>query len=212
MFNLDHAIAEWRRQMTIAGIKSPRVLDELESHLRDDVERQTKSGTDVQQAFERAVKQIGHATALEAEFKKIGGNKLAREQKWMRIYCTSFPIFYSLIGLYGLQRIEMSFVERTLGFVAVALSFLFIGRAQHYHKFLPVISDKQRRQRIQIASVLSWMICGGVFMNFVLPQLSLTEGQIVVAVLWLMMPVAAISGVVYGLGEAVHRQTATAAG
>jgi hypothetical protein len=55
------------------------------------------------------------------------------------------------------------------------------------------------------------MIGGGVFMNFVLPHLSLTEGQIVVAVLWLMTPVAAISGVVYGLGEAVHRQTATAA-
>ena len=40
MFNLDQSIAAWRQQMVAGGIKSPRVLDELESHLRDDVEEQ----------------------------------------------------------------------------------------------------------------------------------------------------------------------------
>ena len=37
MFNLDQSITEWRRQMLAAGIKTPALLDELESHLRDDV-------------------------------------------------------------------------------------------------------------------------------------------------------------------------------
>jgi hypothetical protein len=37
MFNLDSAIIEWRRKIISAGIKSPDLLDELESHLREDV-------------------------------------------------------------------------------------------------------------------------------------------------------------------------------
>jgi hypothetical protein len=39
MFNLEEAILEWRRQMLIAGITSPIPLDELEIHLRDDLEQ-----------------------------------------------------------------------------------------------------------------------------------------------------------------------------
>ena len=38
MFDLEQAILEWRRQMTAGGIKAPEVLDELESHLHDDVD------------------------------------------------------------------------------------------------------------------------------------------------------------------------------
>src|SRR6267154_3427870 len=52
MFDLDQAIAQWRRQMLAAGIKTPVTLDELESHLRDDVEQQVQSGWEVQPAFE----------------------------------------------------------------------------------------------------------------------------------------------------------------
>jgi hypothetical protein len=51
MFNLDHAISEWRRQMFAGGVKDSAVLDELESHLREDVERQTRSGVDAQKAL-----------------------------------------------------------------------------------------------------------------------------------------------------------------
>jgi len=37
MFDLDQAISEWRRQMAAGGIKLPDALDELESHLREEV-------------------------------------------------------------------------------------------------------------------------------------------------------------------------------
>ena len=43
MFNLNQAIEGWRREMLAAGIKTPVPLDELESHLREDVEHQTKT-------------------------------------------------------------------------------------------------------------------------------------------------------------------------
>jgi len=37
MFNLEPSIAEWRRQMLAAGVKTPVPLEELESHLRDEL-------------------------------------------------------------------------------------------------------------------------------------------------------------------------------
>ncbi|HEY5041998.1 MAG TPA: hypothetical protein VIK53_08340 [Verrucomicrobiae bacterium] len=52
MFNLEQSIADWRQQMLAAGIETPVPLDELEIHLREEIERQMKSGSDKQQAFE----------------------------------------------------------------------------------------------------------------------------------------------------------------
>ena len=71
MFNLKQAIAEWRKQMIAAGIKSPTPLDELEIHLREEIEQQMKSGLNGQQAFENSVQQIGQPGSLKGEFKKI---------------------------------------------------------------------------------------------------------------------------------------------
>ncbi len=70
MFNLEQAISEWRRQMLTAGITSPVPLDELESHLRDEIEQQIKSGINAQQTFENAVTRIGQANVLKSEFNK----------------------------------------------------------------------------------------------------------------------------------------------
>jgi hypothetical protein len=72
MFNLEQAISEWRRQMLAAGIRAPVPLDELEIHLREDVEQQMQSGINAQQAFEIAVAGIGQADALKTEFAKAG--------------------------------------------------------------------------------------------------------------------------------------------
>src|SRR5260221_2589326 len=71
MFNLDEAIAEWRRQMAAGGVKTPALLDELESHLRDEVEQQVLSGSSEERAFEIALQRIGRAEALQTEFNKV---------------------------------------------------------------------------------------------------------------------------------------------
>lgn len=80
MRDLDQSIAEWRRQMMAGGIQSPQVLDELESHLRDDVDEQMRTGTSAPQAFKLAVQRLGQAAALEGEFEKIGETKGAPER------------------------------------------------------------------------------------------------------------------------------------
>jgi hypothetical protein len=62
MFNLDAAITNWRRQMATGGIKSPAVLDELESHLRGEVEQQMRSGLDTQESLSRPNESAGRCS------------------------------------------------------------------------------------------------------------------------------------------------------
>jgi hypothetical protein len=71
MFDLEKAVANWRRQMLAAGIKAPAPLDELEIHLREEIERQMKSGLTEAQAFVFATQQMGEAGLLKNEFQKV---------------------------------------------------------------------------------------------------------------------------------------------
>ena len=69
--NLENKISDWRKQMLAAGIKAPVPLDELEIHLREEIDRQMKSGSNEQRAFETAVQQIGQVRPLKKEFNKV---------------------------------------------------------------------------------------------------------------------------------------------
>ena len=71
MFNLEQAISEWRRQMLSAGVRNPDIVDELESHLREDWARRVQSGESEEQAFEGAVQGVGQASVLKHEFAKL---------------------------------------------------------------------------------------------------------------------------------------------
>jgi hypothetical protein len=71
MFNLEQAIAEWRKQMLAAGIQAPMPLEELEIHLREEIERQMKLDLNKATAFEIAGRKIGDGRQLQNEFTKI---------------------------------------------------------------------------------------------------------------------------------------------
>jgi hypothetical protein len=90
MFNLEQPIAEWRQQMLAAGIKSPVPLEELEIHLREEIERQMKSGLNEQRAFEISAQQIGQPKTLKSEFKKA-------ERTFMK------KIMIILAGIFGVM-------------------------------------------------------------------------------------------------------------
>ena len=126
MFHLEQSIAVWRRQMLAAGIKAPVPLDELESHLRDEIEREMKSGLslDEPEAFSFAIQKIGKADALKTEFTKIDETKHARKRKLMKFFAPALAFLCLLWCSYLLVTIEMSATERISGFVTVVLSVL----------------------------------------------------------------------------------------
>jgi hypothetical protein len=73
MLDLEQAIADWRKQMLAAGIKTPAPLEELEIHLREEIERQIKSGIEEERAFAGAVARVGPADSLKTEFERSRG-------------------------------------------------------------------------------------------------------------------------------------------
>src|SRR6185436_3198347 len=96
MFNLEQSISEWRGQMLSAGVKNPDILDELESHLREDLARRVSSGESDEQAFEGAVQGVGHANLLKHEFAKLSGKKWAWLRKLKGIMAGAFDPALSL--------------------------------------------------------------------------------------------------------------------
>jgi hypothetical protein len=71
MFNLEHAITNWRRQMLAAGLKTPAPLDELEGHLREDIRALVSAGQPEVEAFDLAVSRLGSSKPLQTEFNKL---------------------------------------------------------------------------------------------------------------------------------------------
>src|SRR5688500_11272540 len=74
MFNLEHAIADWRHSMVQAGL-GREVIDELEAHLRDEIDHQQLTVSDPQLAFENAIKLMGDPVEIEEQFKDSADQK-----------------------------------------------------------------------------------------------------------------------------------------
>jgi hypothetical protein len=71
MHNLEKSITEWRKTMMAAPAVSHETLDELENHLRENVEQLVRSGMTEPDAFEHAVAQLGGARMIGSEFRKL---------------------------------------------------------------------------------------------------------------------------------------------
>jgi hypothetical protein len=131
MFDLEQSIADWRRQMQSAGIKSPVPLDELELHLHDEIERQMKSGLKPQPAFEHALQIMGLPRAVRDEFNKLEETQSAREWKRERVM---FPAIAGLVvlfmGIVVLFRLggfsDTTHGQQIAGLAALAAFNLFI--------------------------------------------------------------------------------------
>lgn len=206
MFNLEQSIGLWRRQMLTAGIKSPTPLDELEIHLREEIERQTQAGLSVEEAFKSSVQKIGEGYVLKTEFAKIGGAK--ESNKWKR-----WPaVFISLgivvpLGLYALLKNDMSLAWRLLGFTDIAAIVLFVPGCRFINKSFPVVPNKRIRTVIGLSSGLFGITGMIVFSKFFLPNFELTEGQLTVVVLWTLTLMTAFGAVWAGLEEAARRHS-----
>ena len=111
--------------MLAAGIKSPVPLEELESHLREEIEQEMKSGFNEQKAFEIAIQRIGQTGALKTEFSKIGGTA---DEQLKQFVCTiagvpNHPLSTNMNT--SCQNIEPRWATyfKTLAFVFPAIIF-----------------------------------------------------------------------------------------
>ena len=216
MFDLEQSITEWRRQMLAAGIETPVPLEELEIHLREEIERQIKSGLNEQMAFDISVQQIGKANMLKNEFGKVDGAKESREWKLKQI------IFFAGVGLISAfistcvvfklgTFAETSPAQQISGLLAVAV-MLFLASAGYFgYGLLPIILNRRVRVGVCIFSVMLMAFWWAIFFFVILPRVDLTMDQLVVAILWgFVAPFGALAGFVTGLEKAAQRNSVMA--
>lgn len=209
MFNLEQAIANWRRQMLAAGIKSPVPLEELEIHLRDEIERQMESGLEPQAALVAAMEKIGQIQTLKAEFIKIGGVKKSNRLEQKVVFVLSICVFCGMLPLavYILHKYDMSWGWRLAGLANIGAVALAIVGCRRINALFPVIPDPRKRWAIGISASVPGTAGMVTFMNFILPHFSLTEGQLFVLVVWGLTLMTAGGAVLAGLEEAAAKAT-----
>jgi hypothetical protein len=217
MFDLEKAISDWRQQMLTAGIKSPVPLEELENHLREDVEQLMKSGTNAPLVFETAVQEIGKANMLKTEFEKVDGTKVARTLKQYRavmVACLGAEaLFWATCLLLKIGCLsEITTPQQMSGLAAVAVMILLAGIGLFGHGPVSLswrVRDLICISRGRLLALLGvWFFCyiiEPIGFLFILPKF---DG----GPLWIMLPPAGILfGFIGGLEKATSKETATAA-
>ncbi len=71
MFELEKAIASWRKQMEADPALEPGHIAEIESHLRDKIDDLTARGRTPEEAFEEAVRALGETGLIGSQFFKV---------------------------------------------------------------------------------------------------------------------------------------------
>ena len=211
MFNLEQSIADWRRQMLAAGIKTPVPLEELEIHLREEIERQLKVGMNGSEALHSSIGKIGPAGALKLEFKKNSTPMRTRLVKLTGLACGATAGLFSLWLLYNLLFLhEVNMPSRILGLMAVTLTVL---SWRYGHGFLPNIGNPHARTAIAVACCVAGV---GVIVLFIkiLPHFfdvpagaDLPISQLLVSFLWAWTVMAVLGAVAYGIEDAADKNT-----
>jgi hypothetical protein len=211
MFDLEKAIAEWRRQMLAAGIKTPVPLEELESHLREELERQMQSGLGIEQAFETATRKIGQARALKSEFEK---NDVSIGARFVELTGIAWGVIAGVFSLWTLLLLftfqEANWFGRMLGLVAIALT---VSSWRYGYRVLPVIRHQHVRTVIGFACCAASIVWMGTFVKLILPSLVVlpmkvdtSPTRLMVSFIWAWTVAATLASTAHGLKKVVSRQ------
>ncbi len=216
MFDLEKSIADWRRTMLAVGIKAPVPLDELELHLREEIERQLKSGLGAQPAFEFALQQLGHPRAVRDEFKKAGEATAMRawKQKQSLVLAGTglISLYVCVAVLFRLGGFSEAATGRQIsGLAAMAAFHLFIWSALLIWRILPVIAAPRIREAVSISGSVLLILWWVLFTRVVLPHQNFTMSQLMVALLWGFFPPMGIwIGLFWGLDIAARKKPSAA--
>ena len=215
MFDLETAITDWRQQMLAAGIPTPGPLEELESHLREDVEQQLRSGASAQRAFARSAERIGPAAVLKKEFRKANASIASRFVELAGAACAAVAFFFLAWCLFVLFDCETSLPAKAFGLTAVATALL---SWRYGHRLLPVIRHRLARAAAGMAGCIASVLWIGMFVKHILPHLlevpagsDISADRLIVSFLWAWAAMGTLAGLRYGLEKAADRKAEAAA-
>lgn len=137
MRDFEKQNADWRRSITKALPHRSEAFDELEAHLRDEIDTLIRSGTSPEQAFDLAVCKLGQPSAIDAEFDKL---EQLRRPRWKpatlaRWACVAIALLtlLFLVPRIGQGRMTLLLASHVLS-VTIGYSTMFVigGLAIYY--------------------------------------------------------------------------------
>jgi len=204
MLNLEQSIAEWRRQMSAGGVKNSAVLDELESHLREDMERQIRSGIDAQKAFAAAVQKIGPASALKNEFNKSTATAIL--EKLMLAAAVLILAFGAFLSIATVLLCYSTVADRAMGFIVISLTFGTICVWPAFINRLPVIHSKRKLLAMQVASLAVGITVSTFYVQVILRNFDRARDGMIPAIGFLaIFPIAVGLALAAGLDRAARK-------
>ncbi len=208
MFDLETSIAQWRRQMLAAGIKTS-ALDELESHLREEIERQMKAEQSQPAAFEMAVEIVGRGRELGKEFKKAEPIS-ARFTRLLGIACGTVAFLFLLWLFPFLFVNQTDWTAKALGLAAIATSVL---AWKYNYKLLPAIPSQLARTVIGFLCCVGGVVGIQIFIKDAYPDLmahpagtDFPFSRLFMAFFWAWAAMACLASIGRGLEKAANDQ------
>ena len=197
--------------MLAAGILTPVPLEELEIHLREEIERQMETGLNPQDALTSAAQKLGPPPTVQNEFMKVDITHSVLKWKLMEIGLTLATILVPLVcGGTVLKRagfIDMTAGEELSSLVALAAFSLLAWSGRLGHRWLPVIQNRRIRDAILYSCCVPLMLWWIIFFNFIVPRHDFTMGEFLAVFNWaLFTPAGACLGLHWGIEAAARTE------
>ncbi len=120
MFDLEKAIARWRKRMGSGPAMEPGYVAEIEAHLRDKIDALVEEGRIPGEAFDEAVRSLGESGLVGSEFIKVYSGRRSGRASWMPPRLIPALAWNSL-------RTTIRFFRRHKGFAALNIAGLALG-------------------------------------------------------------------------------------
>ncbi len=143
MFDLNTAITNWRQELGQNDALDTGDLNEMESHLRDEIEGLAGGGLSQEEAFIIAAHRLGDTGQIAAEFAKVHGSRIGRRRFfWMLTGVLAFifartlsvavaqvcAIMASFVGLQGYTvGVTQSAVDAVVLLVLAGVTYRLFG-------------------------------------------------------------------------------------
>lgn len=122
-FDLEKAIAAWRKSLRHNRAFLRDDVDELESHLRDHVDTLVDKGLTEKEAFECAIARLGDTRELESEYRKV------RWGRTRRMHTALKSVFWDGAILKSYFKIALRNLKRHPGYSFINIGGLAVGMA-----------------------------------------------------------------------------------
>ncbi len=134
-FNLEKAVASWRRPLEHTRAFLADDIDELEVHLRDHIDRLVGDGLDEEAAFRRASRRLGVVFELEPEYRKVRWVKhRQRNSLWREVIWEGSMIKNYLTVALRTMRRQKAYTAINIVGLAVGLACCLLIGMYVYHE------------------------------------------------------------------------------